>query len=202
MIWMEDNLIPKHRLKPQNDKRELKPHMDMPQQCLMQNPYWICKHDRNLVMVRMKILLCKCPSCGCKCKCRCKCLFMECLMQKSLLDMQTWMQLYDSANEDFLECKCPFMRMQMQMYVLVMQVSFMRMQMQMYVLVMYGFAPAWICRCKCNPMMVQMENSSFAKSCRKMHMRMLCMWCKCLNQYSWKFKNLLQHFCSKTGYLV
>ena len=35
-------------------------------------------------------------------------------------------------------------------------------------------------------------------SCRKMHMLMLRMWCKCLNQYSWKFKNSLQHFCSKS----
>ena len=56
------------------------------------------------------------------------------------------MQLYDSANEDFLECKCLFMRTQMQMYVLV----------------MYGFAPAWICKCKCNQMMVQMEIFCFA----------------------------------------
>ena len=55
-------------LKPQMDKGGLKPQNDMPQQCLMQNPYWICKHDRNLELVRMKILLCKCP-CGCKCKC-------------------------------------------------------------------------------------------------------------------------------------
>ena len=38
----------------------------------------------------------------------------------------------------------------------------MQMQMQMYVLVMYEFAPAWICRCKCNQMMVQMEISCFA----------------------------------------
>ena len=33
---------------------------------------------------------------------------MECLMQKSLLDMQTWMQLYDSANEDFFGMPMPF----------------------------------------------------------------------------------------------
>ena len=129
----------KHRLKPQND---------MSQQCLMQNPYWICKHDRNLVMVRMKILLCKCPLCGCKCECGCKCLFMECLMQKSLLDMQTWMQPYNGANEDFV-MQMSFMRMQMQMYVLVMQVSFMRMQMQMqmqmYMLCDVYACDAWIC---------------------------------------------------------
>ena len=63
--------------------------------------------------------------------------------------------LYDSANEeDFFF----FFGMQ----VLVMQVSFMRMQMRMYVLVMYGFAPAWICRCKCNQMMVQMKIFYFA----------------------------------------
>ena len=48
-----------------------------------------------------------------------------------------------------------------------MQVSFMRMQMQMYVLVMYGFAPAWICRCKCNQMMVQMEIVYFANILQK-----------------------------------
>ena len=43
-----------------------------------------------------------------------------------------------------------------------MQMSFMRMQMQMYVLVMYGFTPAWICKCKCNQMMVQMKISCFS----------------------------------------
>ena len=43
-----------------------------------------------------------------------------------------------------------------------MQVPFLWMQMQMYVLVMYGFAPTWICRCKCNQMMVQMKISCFA----------------------------------------
>ena len=113
-------------------------------------------------------------------------LFMECLMQKSLLDMQTWMQPYNGANEDF-----------------VMQMSFMRMQMQMYVLVMHGFAPAWACRCKCNQMVMQMKVFFILQmSSRKLHMRMLYMWCRCLNQYSWMFKNLLQHFCSKTGYLV
>ena len=47
--------------------------------------------------------------------------------------MQTWMQPYDGANENFV-MQMSFMLMQMQMYVLVMQVSFMRMQMQMYVL--------------------------------------------------------------------
>ena len=60
------NLIPNHRLKPQNDekglkpqidKRGLKPQNDMPQQCLMQNPYWICKYDRNLVMMQMEIFI-------------------------------------------------------------------------------------------------------------------------------------------------
>ena len=60
-----------------------------------------------------------------------------------------------------------------------MQVSFMRMQMQMYVFVMYEFAPAWICRCKCNPMMVQMVNSSFAKSCNEI-----------LNVHEYWFKHL------------
>ena len=35
-------------------------------------------------------------------------------------------------------------------------------------------------------------------SCRKIHMWMLCMWCKCLNQYLWEIKNSLQHFCSKS----
>ena len=48
-----------------------------------------------------------------------------------------------------------------------MQMSFMRMQMQMYMLVMYmlvmhEFAPAWICRCKCNQMMMQMKIFYFA----------------------------------------
>ena len=41
-----------------------------------------------------------------------------------------------------------------------MQVPFMRMQMQMYVLVMYGFAPAWACRC--SQRMMQMKISCFA----------------------------------------
>ena len=52
---------------------------------------------------------------------------------KSLLDMQTWSQPCDGANENLI-MQMSFMRMQM--YVLVMQVSFMRMQMQMYMLVM------------------------------------------------------------------
>ena len=91
----------------------------------------------------------------------------------------------------------------MQMYVLVMQVSFMMMQMQMYVFVMYmlvmhGFAPAWYCGCKCNQMMVQMEIVCFANILQKDAYVNVCMWCKCLNQYSWKFKNSLQHFCSKS----
>ena len=73
---------------------------------------------------------------------------------KSLLDMQTWSQPCDGANEN-LVMQMSFMRMQMQMYVLVMQVSFMRMQMQMqmYVFVMYVFATAWACRCKYSQIM-------------------------------------------------
>ena len=41
-----------------------------------------------------------------------------------------------------------------------MQVSFMRMQMQMYVIVMYVFSPAWACRC--SQRMMQMKISCFA----------------------------------------
>ena len=44
-----------------------------------------------------------------------------------------------------------------------MQVPFIWMQMQMQIMhLMYGFFPAWACRCKCNQMMVQMKISYFA----------------------------------------
>ena len=110
------------------------------------------------------------------------------------------MQPYNGANEDFI-MQMSFMRMQMQMYVLVMQVSFMRMQMQMYVLVMYGFAPAWACRCKCSQMMVQMKISCFANVFQEdayvnvMHVMQM------FEPILMKVQKL-QHFCSKTGYLV
>ena len=66
---------------------------------------------------------------------------------------------YADMNAAIWWCKWKF---------LVMQVSFMLMQMRMYMLVtymlvMHGFAPAWYCGCKCNQMMVQMENSLFCK---------------------------------------
>ena len=54
-------------------------------------------------------LLCKCPSRGCKCECGCmwcKCLFLECLVQKSLSNIQTWTHPYNGASENFLWCKC------------------------------------------------------------------------------------------------
>ena len=116
-----------HRLKPQND---------MPQQCLILNPYWICKHDRNLVMVRMKILLCKCPSWGYKCKCMC--LWCMDLPQHGYVDV----------NAAKWWCKWKFLVLQM--------------------------------------------------SSRKMHMRMLYTWCKCLNQYYGRSKIHCSIFCSKS----
>ena len=71
----------------------------MPQQCLMQILIWICRRECNHMMVQMKISCeCKCPLCGCKC------LFLECLMQKFLFDMQTWTQSYNGAFENFLWC--------------------------------------------------------------------------------------------------
>ena len=88
-------------------------HMKMscPQKCLMQNSYWICRHECNPKRCewRSLFLFCKCPSCECKCECICmwcKYLLLECLVQKSLSNMQTWMQPYDGATENFLWCKC------------------------------------------------------------------------------------------------
>ena len=83
----------------------------MPQQCLMQNPYWICRHECNPRRCEWKFLFlsCKCPSCGCKCEfvCMwCKCFPLKCLMQRSLSNMQTWTQPYDGATENFMRCKC------------------------------------------------------------------------------------------------
>ena len=41
----KDNLVPRHGLNPRND---------MLQKCLMQNPYWICRHECNHMMVQIK----------------------------------------------------------------------------------------------------------------------------------------------------
>ena len=59
--------------------------------------------------------------------------------------MQTGMQPYDGANENFLQCKCPSCGCKCKCICFV----------------MHGFAPTWICRCKCNQMMVQMKISYF-----------------------------------------
>ena len=79
------NLIPKHRLKPQNDEKWLKPQID--KRGLKPNVTHRLKPRNDMTHVMLDA--------------------------KSLLDMQTWSQPCGGANEN-LVMQMSFMRMQMQ----------------------------------------------------------------------------------------
>ena len=81
-------------------------HMKMscPNNAWCKNAYWICRRECKHMMVQSENLY-SCYAnalhgrCICECVCMwCKCLFLECLVQKSLLNMQIWRQPYDGTN--------------------------------------------------------------------------------------------------------